>query len=167
MSSGGSWGFFSTKFSSKRRSCFHVSHPPCNYLHTSARQAACFMKRALPLGELCGALPAFGASSGFLYCFTNRAHKGGLEGEKTRRCRAGVPVWTSGLGEGSWGEKGVKHQGFFLEPWCRDALFYFQTSTRHSLAVEANMPISTRRMRPASSWWTQPGRRKQRTRGIA
>lgn len=129
MWSGGSWGFFSTKFSSKRRSCFHVSHPPCNYLHTSARQAACFTKCALPLGELCGALPAFGASSGFLYCFTNRAHKGGLEGEKTRRCRAGVPVWTSGLGEGSWGEKGAKHQGFFFFLF----LFFFLVSRRFVL----------------------------------
>lgn len=49
----------------------------------------------------------------------------------------------------------------------QDDLFYFQTSTRHSLVVEVSMRISMRRMRLASSWWIQHGHRKLPTRGIA
>lgn len=74
-------------------------------------------------------------------------------------------AWVKAVG--IWGEKGAKCQAFFwLEAWCQDELFYFQTSTHRSSAAEANMHISMRRMRPASSWWIQHEHRKQRTRGI-
>lgn len=59
----------------------------------------------------------------------------------------------------------MKRQNCFV--WMRYFGAFLQISIRLNLEEVVSMPTSTRRTRQASSWWTRPRRRRQRTRGTA